>query len=124
MTSQPCSRPPFSSLPLDPKGPPGNAWGLYGKDDALGALNMLTPAVVAAAAAEIRTGERVSLDWPTNKPSHPSFGRPPFKCHMKVRKDESGNERTVNDDHLDFNTQCSTQWDGCRHYGTVNYNEG
>jgi len=110
-------RPPFSALPLDPAGPPGNAWGLYGKDDVLGALNTLTPAVVAAAAAEIKTGERVSLDWPLNKPSHPSFGRPPFKQTIRSRKDAEGIERTVNDDHLDFNTQCSTQWDGFRHYG-------
>lgn len=35
-------RPPFGSLPLDKNGPPGNAWGLYGDDDELGALNMLT----------------------------------------------------------------------------------
>lgn len=62
--TNPPPRPPFDSLPLDPNGPSGNAWGLYGKDDQLGALNMLTPAVVAAAAAsEIKTGDRVSLDW-------------------------------------------------------------
>ena len=37
--------------------------GLYGKDDELGALNMITPQVVKEAAKEIQTGERVSLDW-------------------------------------------------------------
>lgn len=42
MTSLP-DRPPFESLPLDPNGPSGNAWGLYGASDALGALNLLTP---------------------------------------------------------------------------------
>ncbi|OAA67963.1 hypothetical protein SPI_00158 [Niveomyces insectorum RCEF 264] len=111
-------RPPFASLPLDPTGPPGNAWGLYGKDDALGSLNMLTPAVVAAAAKqEIRTGERVSLDWVLTKPAHPSFGRPPFKWTRTVRTEADGRPRCVNDDHLDFNTQCSSQWDGFRHYG-------
>lgn len=36
---------------------------------------------------------------------------------MNSRKDAEGHERTVNDDALDFNTQCSTQWDGFRHYG-------
>ncbi|EPE04638.1 cyclase protein [Ophiostoma piceae UAMH 11346] len=45
------ARPPFSALPLDTSGPPGNAWGLYRADDQLGALNMLTPEVVAASAA-------------------------------------------------------------------------
>ncbi|OHW98004.1 putative cyclase [Colletotrichum incanum] len=111
-------RPPFSSLPLDPNGPPGNAWGLYGKDDRLGALNLLTPAVVAAAAAsEIRTGDRVSLDWSLNNPSQPSFGRAPFESKLVNRAHPSGDKRTVNDDILHFNTQCSSQWDGFRHYG-------
>lgn len=111
-------RPPFSSLPLDPNGPPGNAWGLYGPDDSLGALNLLTPATVAEAArTEIRTGERVSLDWQLNKPSHPSFDRPPFQHHRIVKKHPDGAVRIVNDDFLSFNTQCSSQWDGFRHYG-------
>lgn len=112
------SRPSFSSLPLDPSGPPGNAWGLYGDKDQLGALNLLTPARVAAAASEeIRTGERVSLDWPLNKPSHPSYERPPFEVTRKVKKTPEGTDRIVNDDHLSFNTQCSSQWDGFRHFG-------
>ncbi len=115
-------RPPFSALPLDPKGPAGNAWGLYGEDkDALGALNMLTPEVVAAAAAaQIRTGVRVSLDWPLNKPYFPSFGRNPFKQTIESRlrtTAETEDQRVVNDDALEFNTQCSSQWDGFRHYG-------
>lgn len=111
-------RPPFSTLPLTPEGPPGNAWGLYGQDDTLGALNLLTPAIVAAAAREeIRTGERVSLDWSLNKPSHPSFDRPSFGWELQHRKTPDGTPRTVNDDALNFNTQCSSQWDGFRHYG-------
>ncbi len=112
-------RPPFSALPLDPHGPAGNAWGLYGKDDVLGALNTLTPAAVVSAASEIKTGERVSLDWHLNKPSYPSFDRAPFKRTIRSRKDAEGGESTVNDDHLEFNTQCSTQWDGFRHYGEL-----
>lgn len=35
----------------------------YGKDDRLGFLNRLTPEVVPAAAKEIKTGKRISLDW-------------------------------------------------------------
>ncbi|KAF2495096.1 hypothetical protein BU16DRAFT_581850 [Lophium mytilinum] len=115
--TNPPPRPPFSSLPLDPSGPAGNAWGLYGSEDALGALNMLTPAVVAAAATEIKTGERVSLDWYLNKPSHPSFDRNPFEWKLVNRSKPDGEKRAVNDDILTFNTQCSSQWDGFRHYG-------
>ncbi|KAJ0361873.1 hypothetical protein COL154_006609 [Colletotrichum chrysophilum] len=117
-------RPPFSSLPLDPNGPPGNAWGLYGKDDRLGALNLLTPAIVAAAAAsEIRTGDRVSLDWSLTNPSQPSFDRAPFESKLVNRTHPNGEKRTVNDDILHFNTQCSSQWDGFRHYGQQDMNK-
>lgn len=107
-------RPPFDELPLDKDGPPGNAWGLYGPNDELGALNMLTPETVVAAAQEIKTGERVSLDWHLNKPSRPSFDRPPFE--VKLRNNAG---RAINDDELHFNTQCSTQWDGFRHFGKL-----
>jgi kynurenine formamidase len=108
----PPARPPFSDLPLDKEGPAGNAWGLYGPDDELGALNMLTPSVIKDAAQEIQTGERVSLDWHLNLPSFPSFKRPPFSWRMLNKA-----PRTVNDDFIDINTQSSSQWDGFRHYG-------
>lgn len=75
------------SFPLDPKGPPGNAWGLFGTTDQFGRLNLLAPETIAAAAQEIKTGVRSSLDWPLNKPSCPSFGRNPFE-HRFVNRGE------------------------------------
>jgi hypothetical protein len=113
----PPSRPPFSSLPLDKSGPAGNAWGLYGPNDELGALNMLTPDVIKSAASEIQTGERVSLDWSLNLPTFPSFNRPAFDWKMEIRRHPNGSKRVVNDDFLNINTQSSSQWDGFRHYG-------
>ncbi|KAL4804909.1 hypothetical protein BDV18DRAFT_22812 [Aspergillus unguis] len=110
--------PPFESLSqqgIDPKGPPGNAWGLFGPNfnKELGMLNHLTPEVVKRAATEeIRDGVRISLDLPLNRLSHPSFGRKPFHQELFNKK-----PRIVNDDILTFNTQTSTQWDGFRHYG-------
>jgi hypothetical protein len=106
------TRPPFSSLPLDKNGPPGNAWGLYGPKDELGALNLLTPGIVKQAAQEIQLGERVSLDWYLNLPTYPSFNRPGFKWRLHSKA-----PRSVNDDFIDINTQSSSQWDGLRHYG-------
>jgi hypothetical protein len=117
MTSFPPQRPPFTSLPLDPSGPPGNAWGLYGPSDELGALNMLTPSIVKSAASEIQSGDRVSLDWSLNLPTYPSFSRPPFGWKMTNKAHPDGTKRTVNDDELHVNTQSSSQWDGFRHYG-------
>lgn len=56
---------PFSSLPLSKthKATKLNAWGAYGDKDERGFLNRQTDAIVAAAAAsEIKTGTRVSLN--------------------------------------------------------------
>lgn len=56
---------PFSALPLSKEHPDTklNAWGLYGDTDELGFLNRQTDEIVAAAAAsEIKTGIRVSLN--------------------------------------------------------------
>ncbi|KAL3445849.1 hypothetical protein BJX65DRAFT_138516 [Aspergillus insuetus] len=105
--------PSFDSLTLDPSGPPGNAWGLFGAGNELGMLNLLTPELVRKTAAEeIREGIRISLDLPLNRLSHPSFGRKPFTQELVNKA-----PRIVNDDILTFNTQTSTQWDGFRHYG-------
>lgn len=104
--------PSFDDLPLDKSGPFCNAWGLFGEKDQMGMLNLLTPETVKAAAKEIQEGLRISLDWDLNKPTHPFFGRQVFYHHIHSKA-----PRTVNDDILMFNTQCSTQWDGFRHFG-------
>lgn len=107
------SFPSFDDLPLQKDGPPGNAWGLYGQDDQLGRLNLLTPAVVKYAASTILEGTRISLDWNLDKPSAPAFKRQHFR-HDLINKAP----RAENDDVLCLNTQSSTQWDGFRHFGT------
>ena len=53
--------PPFSQLPLSADNPPYSAWGLWGKDDELGRLNLQTLDVTLAAKEEIITGEVISL---------------------------------------------------------------
>ncbi|KAI1852092.1 hypothetical protein JX265_005930 [Neoarthrinium moseri] len=104
--------PPFEELPLDKQGPPGNAWGLWGPDDELGMLNLLTPETTAAAAQEIKEGLRIRLDWPLDKPAFPTFQRQRFE-HKVLNKAPMA----MNDDAININTQSSTQWDGFRHYG-------
>ncbi|CAI7583405.1 unnamed protein product [Penicillium manginii] len=102
---------PFDALPLNPNGPRGNAWGRFGPKDELGTLNLLTPEVIVEAAREIKTGVRISLDWPLSMPSYPSFNRDPFKQQIILR-----HPNCIYDDILSFNSQGSTQWDGFRHY--------
>ncbi|KAK1144562.1 hypothetical protein N8T08_005435 [Aspergillus melleus] len=114
MPASESEHPPFSSLPLDKSGPHGNAWGRWGPDDQIGTLNHLTPEVVARAAREeIRTGERVSLNWSMTGPSHPKLGR---KC-LDVKLINKEPVKVAHDDEWSFNSQISSQWDGFRHYG-------
>ncbi|KAJ5138225.1 uncharacterized protein N7515_003073 [Penicillium bovifimosum] len=107
-------RPAFDSLPLRKDGPPGNAWGMFGDQDQMGMLNLLTPENTAAAAREIVEGVRVSTDWALNSMATPCFGRSAFEHVIKNKA-----PRPVNDDILVFNTQSSSQWDGFRHYGSA-----
>ncbi|GAB7361934.1 hypothetical protein MBLNU230_g1972t1 [Neophaeotheca triangularis] len=108
------SIPPFKDLPLNKSGPHHNAWGLYGAHDELGTLNRQTDALVAkAATSEIRTGARISLNWPLDAQGDaPFFGRRAFHKHVYQKP-----PRVVNDDEWRFNTQSSSQWDGLRHFG-------
>lgn len=108
--------PPFSALPLVKSGPPGNAWHLFGKDDNLGMLNLLTSENTAQAAKEIQDGGRISVDLRLGHLKTPCFGRKPLRHEMWRKGD-----RVVNDDSLEFNTQSSSQWDGFRHFGNQNY---
>lgn len=109
-------KPSFDSLPLRKDGPHGNAWGLFGENDQLGMLNLLTPETTIAATKEIVHGIRISTDWPLNKFQPPLYGRVAFKQEIHHLL-----PRTVNDDVLTLNTQGSTQWDGFRHYGPSAY---
>lgn len=106
------TNPSFDKLPLHEDGPHGNAWGLFGKLDELGMLNLLTSETTAAAAKEIESGLRVSIDWPLDRMTPPCFARAAFQQSIKNKA-----PRSVNDDSLAFNTQISSQWDGFRHYG-------
>lgn len=106
--------PAFEDLPLDKTGPPYNAWGRFGDNDEMGMLNLLTKETTKEASSEIQEGIRISLDWHLSKPSHPFFGRQIFYHHLDNKA-----PRSINDDVLIFNTQCSTQWDGLRHFGNL-----
>lgn len=64
--------PDFDNLPPVQGMPRGCAWGVFDKDgqkDVLGTLNHLTPAVIKAAAAEVKDGISISLKY-----------APPSKC--------------------------------------------
>jgi hypothetical protein len=93
-------RPKFDKLPLRDGDPPWSAWGLYGLDDQLGTLNLLTPEVVTEAAKEIRTGRRIGLNLPMDYLGKPSHGRQGLD-HKIIWK----SPRSVHDDEIALNTQ-------------------
>jgi hypothetical protein len=104
--------PDFDELPVKTGHPPYSAWGVFGDDDQIGTLNLLTPERVAAAARLVREGQVFALNWELELPDPPLFNRPALR-HTVTRR-----RRNVFDDIYDnFNTQSSSQWDGLRHFG-------
>jgi kynurenine formamidase len=102
----------FDELPLLPESGLRHSWDLYGPGDQLGTLNRLTGPVVAAAAASVRTGERIGVSLPLGLPDPPFFGRQAFKHTVYPMGPAAF------DDFVDgFYLQCSSQWDGLRHVG-------
>jgi len=55
--------PDYAELPAAPRGG-RSAWGLFGADDNLGLVNLMTPERVAAAARLVRRGQVFCLDLP------------------------------------------------------------
>jgi len=101
--------PTYRELPVDPAQPPGSAWGVFGADDQLGTINLLTPERVLAAASLVRKGTVFSLNWDIQLPDPPLLGREAFSHHILELHPGT-------DDYYDnYYTQGSTQWDALCH---------
>lgn len=98
-------------------------WGLWGEDDERGALNYLTPDLVARSARLARSGETISLSLPLN--TRPALGNPePADHRMTMMNDEdigSGSLRFAkdyigvdyhNDGHSHIDALCHVAFDG------------
>src|SRR5208337_1042497 len=96
-----------------PGAPKGSAWGVFGDQDELGTINLLTPERVREAAAGIRSGKVFPLNLPINIPDPPLFSR---GRHIHKVFPFPGAEPIVLDDYLDnFYPQASSQWDALCH---------
>ncbi|TMC12779.1 MAG: cyclase family protein [Chloroflexi bacterium] len=108
MTGAPLPR--FDELPLLGGLGLRHAWGVFGEDDELGTLNLLTPERVREALALPREGVSFNLTLPLAAFDPPFYGRDPL-VHTIFRVD-----RNYHDDRLDnVFPQASTHWDGLRH---------
>jgi kynurenine formamidase len=113
--------PSYADLPIREGLPRGSSWKVWGDDDRLGCLNLLTPERALAGTRAVRTGQVFALNLELELPDPPLFGRPAFGHEIVQRP--SG---VSADDMLHgWNTQSSSQWDGFRHvrspaYGAYN----
>jgi len=102
--------PRHDELPVREGAPQGAAWGVFGDDDQLGTINLLTPATVVEAAGSIRSGQTFALNLSIDIPNPPLFGR---GKHNHVIKQYAS---YILDDYLDnFYPQASSQWDALCH---------
>jgi hypothetical protein len=104
--------PSYDELPVRAGAPAGAAWGVFGDEDEVGTINLLTPERVIAATSSIRTGKVFALNLPINIPDPPLFTR---GKHTHTVKIFPGAEFVL-DDFLDnFYPQASSQWDALAH---------
>lgn len=88
-----------------------HAWGVFGAEDQLGRINLITGATTQAGAAEVRRGARFNISLALNDPE-PGWSQT-RKAYKHVIFSANRNSQ---DDYLDsFYMQRSTQWDGLRH---------
>lgn len=110
--------------------PEPSTWGDFGPDDALGRMNLLTPAKVAEGLAEVRDGRAFALGLPLTLPGGSSLNAnrlPPIhrpnlrgsKPNVNCVFDTPGATDVMNDDLVVLHTQYSTQWDALVHVGSM-----
>lgn len=103
--------PTYAELPVIPVTGDRHCWGVFGTDDQLGTINLLTPERVRRAIGLVRRGQVFNLSLPLDQPYPPLvWGRQRYR-HTILSPD-----RNARDDVLDnFYPQFSTQIDGLRH---------
>ncbi|MFP4513307.1 MAG: cyclase family protein [Acidimicrobiales bacterium] len=103
--------PAYAHLPVEDGAPDGSSWGVWGEDDRLGCLNLLTPERVVAASSLVERGVVFALDADLATPGPPLFGRAAFRHEVTGVDDGPGHDDVLHG----WNTQGSSQWDGFRH---------
>jgi kynurenine formamidase len=104
--------PSYNELPIRAGAPNGAAWGVFGDDDEVGTINLMTPDRVVEAASSIQSGRVFALNLPINIPDPPLFTRGKHTHTVKIFPELE----FVLDDYLDnFYPQASSQWDALAH---------
>src|SRR5262245_19214231 len=108
--------PTYSQLPAFEKTGERYAWGVFGAEDQLGTINLLTPERVAAAARLVRAGRMINLSLPLDFPTTLYHGETRSGYKHRMTTNRGGRDNLLDN----FAMQGSSQWDGLRH---VRYRE-
>jgi Putative cyclase len=103
--------PTYDDLLARTDGPAGSSWGLWGDDDRLGCLNLLTPDAARRGIRSGVDGRTFPLDLDLSLPDPPLFGRTRYRHDVVWLPSGQGHDETLSD----WNPQASSQWDGFRH---------
>jgi kynurenine formamidase len=105
--------PAFDDLPLDADGVV-SAWGLFGADDSIGRLNLITPETVRKAVQSVRRGVSFGLDAPVDE-FDPPLDATRSPARHRVLKGGNDGVRDLDDALDDYFPQISSQWDSLAH---------
>lgn len=130
--------PSYADLPVRADLPAGSSWSVWGDDDDLGTLNLLTEARTVAALAHVRAGRVFNLGLPLHEPRRNAASRRANPVHQILYvghehngfqpggPDDLSRGSVGRDDYLEVLwLQGSTQWDGLAHFRHLehgNYN--
>lgn len=97
-----------------------NNWGRWGAEDERGTLNLITDAVVRAAAAEVRTGRRIPLALPLKEDGVQAGLIPgrinPLHTMVQINQELFGPGTVAcSDDAVTMGLQAGTHWDALTH---------
>ncbi|MGW0364227.1 cyclase family protein [Streptomyces sp. NPDC002990] len=97
-----------------------NNWGRWGDDDEMGTLNLITDEVVRAAAAAIRSGQRIPLALPLKEDGVQAGLIPgrinPLHTMVQINQEIFGPGTVAcSDDAVSMGLQAGTHWDGLTH---------
>jgi hypothetical protein len=105
--------PSYSDLPPAPDGG-RSAWGVFGADDSLGLVSLMTPERIAAAARLIARGQVFPLDMPLGS-IDPGLAR--YRGVPRHRVLHRPGTFGFDDVYDNFYPQASSQWDSLAHVG-------
>jgi len=105
--------PTYDELPRDLSGA-ASAWGLYGDEDSIGRLNLITPDIVRDAVDLVRRGATFGLDTPLWA-FDPPLDSTRTTARHRVLRGGAGAVEDLDDVLDDYFPQIASQWDSLAH---------